>query len=196
MKKAKEMATNPKILIIDDEEIVIDSCTHILANSGYQIITARNGTSGLELMQDVVLHPAFTEDEIERQRQQTLSSIENSKDRPATVANREYNKWLFGDHPYAFPTGGTIASVESLTREDILLQYDRVFMPNNSVLFVVGDIKPKKGFKLAENAFGEWREGEVPKAEFFEVKEPDGYKLRIVNKADATQTQAVQVQIQ
>ena len=45
------MDTIPKILIIDDEEIVIDSCTHILANSGYQIATARNGTLGLELLQ-------------------------------------------------------------------------------------------------------------------------------------------------
>ena len=41
----------PKILIIDDEEIVIDSCTHILANSGYQIFTANNGTKGLETLE-------------------------------------------------------------------------------------------------------------------------------------------------
>lgn len=41
----------PKILIIDDEEIVIDSCTHILASSGYQIFTANNGTKGLETLE-------------------------------------------------------------------------------------------------------------------------------------------------
>ena len=45
------MDTIPKILIIDDEEIVLDSCTHILAHSGYQIITARNGTLGLEMLE-------------------------------------------------------------------------------------------------------------------------------------------------
>jgi len=41
----------PKILIIDDEEIVLDSCTYILANSGYQLVTARNGTLGLEMLE-------------------------------------------------------------------------------------------------------------------------------------------------
>ncbi len=46
-----EMDTIPKVLIIDDEEIVLDSCTHILAKSGYQIITARNGTLGLEALE-------------------------------------------------------------------------------------------------------------------------------------------------
>jgi two-component system sensor histidine kinase/response regulator len=45
------MDTIPKILIIDDEEIVLDSCTHILAKGGYQIVTARNGTIGLEMLE-------------------------------------------------------------------------------------------------------------------------------------------------
>ena len=45
------MDITPKILIIDDEEIVLDSCTHILANSGYQIVTAGNGTLGLEKLE-------------------------------------------------------------------------------------------------------------------------------------------------
>jgi signal transduction histidine kinase len=41
-----------KVLIIDDEEIVIDSCTEILANSDYQVATASNGMLGLDLMQE------------------------------------------------------------------------------------------------------------------------------------------------
>ncbi len=45
------MDATPKILIIDDEEIVLDSCTHILGKSGYQIVTANNGTEGLELLE-------------------------------------------------------------------------------------------------------------------------------------------------
>ncbi len=44
------MDIEAKILIIDDEEIVLDSCTEILANGNYQIATAINGTLGLELV--------------------------------------------------------------------------------------------------------------------------------------------------
>jgi len=44
------MKSTPKILIIDDEEIVLDSCTHILKSSGYQIITAHDGMTGVETM--------------------------------------------------------------------------------------------------------------------------------------------------
>jgi len=44
-----------KLLFIDDEEIVLDSCTEILADSGYQIATAGNGTLGLLLFEEI--HP-------------------------------------------------------------------------------------------------------------------------------------------
>ena len=46
------MAAKPKILIIDDEEIVRDSCIHILAKSNYEIATAENGMDGLALLKE------------------------------------------------------------------------------------------------------------------------------------------------
>ena len=38
-----------KILVIDDEEVVLDSCLAILAGSGYETTTATNGEEGLRL---------------------------------------------------------------------------------------------------------------------------------------------------
>jgi len=46
------MATKYKILIIDDEEVVLDSCTLILASGNYQLATAKNGNLGLELVKE------------------------------------------------------------------------------------------------------------------------------------------------
>ncbi|MFH1632715.1 MAG: hybrid sensor histidine kinase/response regulator [Chloroflexota bacterium] len=46
------MDDKPKILIIDDEEIVLDSCTQILKSGNYQIATAPNGTEGLALLEE------------------------------------------------------------------------------------------------------------------------------------------------
>ncbi|MEW6717192.1 MAG: response regulator [Chloroflexota bacterium] len=44
-----------RLLIIDDEEVVLDSCSQILAGSNYQIATAINGNLGLQLMEE--FHP-------------------------------------------------------------------------------------------------------------------------------------------
>jgi len=46
------MESKSKILIIDDEEVVLDSCAHILKGSSYQLTTANDGTRGLELVHE------------------------------------------------------------------------------------------------------------------------------------------------
>jgi len=47
------MKTKPKILIIDDEEVVLDSCTLILEGGDYSVTTASNGLLGLKLVEDI-----------------------------------------------------------------------------------------------------------------------------------------------
>jgi len=49
------METKSKILVIDDEEIVLDSCTQILTKGDFVIRTAKNGTLGLNLIEEY--HP-------------------------------------------------------------------------------------------------------------------------------------------
>ncbi|MBU1181529.1 MAG: response regulator, partial [Proteobacteria bacterium] len=46
------MGNKYKILIIDDEEVVLDSCSEILAGGNYHIATAMDGAAGLKLVQE------------------------------------------------------------------------------------------------------------------------------------------------
>jgi two-component system sensor histidine kinase/response regulator len=46
------MNPKAKFLIIDDEEVILESCTLILAHKDYQIMTASNGVSGLKLFEE------------------------------------------------------------------------------------------------------------------------------------------------
>jgi len=46
------MEAKSKILIIDDEDVVLDSCAQILKGSSYQLATATDGTRGLALVQE------------------------------------------------------------------------------------------------------------------------------------------------
>ena len=48
--KDQAMESEARILIIDDEEIVRDSCVQILAKRNYQVSTAQNGEEGLEML--------------------------------------------------------------------------------------------------------------------------------------------------
>jgi len=52
LREEATMINQYTILIIDDEEVVLDSCTEILAGSDYKLITASNGTQGLQLIEE------------------------------------------------------------------------------------------------------------------------------------------------
>jgi two-component system sensor histidine kinase/response regulator len=52
-KRVMIMEDKAKILIIDDEEVVLDSCTQILADRGFQISTTNDGSKGLELIDSI-----------------------------------------------------------------------------------------------------------------------------------------------
>jgi two-component system sensor histidine kinase/response regulator len=47
------MNNTPKIIIIDDEEVVLDSCTQILQGRNYDIYTAPDGKQGLKLVDEI-----------------------------------------------------------------------------------------------------------------------------------------------
>ena len=55
------MNQRSKLLIIDDEEIVLDSCTQILAGDDIQIVTASNGTLGLQLLKEFMPDLVFVD---------------------------------------------------------------------------------------------------------------------------------------
>ena len=55
------MNRKSKLLIIDDEEIILDSCTQILAGDDLQITTAPNGTLGLQLIKELMPDLVFVD---------------------------------------------------------------------------------------------------------------------------------------
>jgi zinc protease len=111
----------------------------------------------LTLVSDVARHPAFAPDEIDRQRQQILSSLKVSYEDPEYLANVVFDRLVYGFHPYGKPNTGTPESISKLTRDDLIAFHKAFFAPNNAILAIVGDITPEEAFKGAERAFGSWQ---------------------------------------
>ena len=55
------MGQKAKILIVDDEDVVLDSCTQILTGGNYQIATAKDGSLGLNLLAEFQPDVAFVD---------------------------------------------------------------------------------------------------------------------------------------
>jgi zinc protease len=142
----------------------------------------------LELMADLARRPTFLQAEIDRQRQQALSSLKVAAEDPDAVAGMVIDRLIYGFHPYGLPGSGTQASLSSLTRDDFISFHRRFYVPNNALLAVVGDIPPAEAIAGLEKYLGDWKPGEVPP--FAPIEPPDPTRrVIVVDRPDAVQTE-------
>src|SRR6185436_18180050 len=94
--------------------------------------------AGLRMLSDIVRQPAFAPEEIERQRQQMLSSLQVSFEDPEFIADAVFNRLVYGFHPYGLPESGTPQTLSAITRDDLLAFHRQNFVPNNAILAIVG----------------------------------------------------------
>ncbi|HEX8850974.1 MAG TPA: insulinase family protein [Gemmatimonadaceae bacterium] len=107
-----------------------------------------------ELLGDAVARPTFDQKEVDLAKTQTLSSLQLQNSQPATVANRVFNRELYGEGAYA--RSATPASVGSLSRDDVTRFYASRVKPRGALLVVSGDIDLATATRLATSAFKGW----------------------------------------
>ena len=142
---------------------------------------------GMELLVDVVRNPAFAPEEIERQKQQTISTLQVSLDDPGYVASVVFDRLVYGFHPYGLPNSGTPETLAAITRADLQAYHQRNFVPNNMILGIVGDVTSEEAFATAERVFGEWPLAALEPFES-EAPPPPTSRIVIIDKPDAVQT--------
>ncbi|MEE9182604.1 MAG: pitrilysin family protein [candidate division NC10 bacterium] len=132
---------------------------------------------GLELLADVLLHPAFREAEIARKVRELKGGIRQKQEDPGTVAREAFAAALFGDHPYGRPVEGIEESLDRITRQDLLDFYRRYYVPNNSILATAGDVTLGEFQGYLDKYFKGWARTAVPAAGPARVASPAGKKV-------------------
>jgi zinc protease len=143
---------------------------------------------GVNLLADVVRSPAFAQEEIDRQKEQAISSLQVSNNDPDYVASVLLERLVYGFHPYGLPNSGTPETMAAITRGDLQEFHRRYFVPNNMVLAVVGDVTSEEAFAAADRAFGGWPRGDVPPVSLTAPPEPTR-RVVVIDKPDAVQTE-------
>ncbi len=104
----------------------------------------RNLKKTMELVTEILMEPRWDEVELARLKTKILNDIERSDANPNAVANRVYNKILYGeDHVFSYPISGTAESVTAITMDDLKAYYTNNFSPSISTFQVVGNIDKK-----------------------------------------------------
>jgi zinc protease len=149
----------------------------------------KNFGKTLDVLADVVLHPAFPAEEIERQRASRLAGLVQQRDNPSQVAAQVMASALYGPkHPYGYAEVGTEAAVKAVMRSDMEAFWKQNFVPNNSALVVAGDISMPELRAAAEKAFGAWPRG-TPAQPALGAPMTTKARVVIVDKPGSPQTQ-------
>ncbi len=107
----------------------------------------------LEIMSDSVINPNFSQTEIDLLKSQTLDGLTYSLTQPGFLANFVATTYSFKKHP----VGGTVSSINKISRDDILQFYSQSLIPKDSVLIFIGDIKAERAKSLTEKYFSQWQ---------------------------------------
>lgn len=110
----------------------------------------------LEILADLLIHPTFPPHELEKLRGQLLVNLRERDQDTGFQVERIARELLYPpEHPYSRPLGGTLASLEQLTRDD-LLRFHTGYHPQNAAVVVVGDVDPASVFAALEQRLGAW----------------------------------------
>lgn len=129
-------------------------------NLAFVAVTALKPVFGeaLGLAAGTVMAPAFPERDFERVRQQGITAHVQAQATVEGLAGEAFSRAVFAaDAPYSRRTSGTAASLQTITRDDVLQWHRTMYGPANATLLLVGDLGPDEARRLAEQAFGAWQ---------------------------------------
>ncbi|MFL6520280.1 MAG: M16 family metallopeptidase [Chthoniobacterales bacterium] len=150
--------------IADTIEAVGGSIGSDAGNNSFSVavdVTQPDLRLGIEILSDVLLNATLPEPAVERERQVQLAGIKEDEEQLTTVARNILREALFRDHPYALRGKGSVDSVESLTRKQLLAFRDRHLVARNGVVSIFGNVKAEEVRELFETALGKMKLGEL-----------------------------------
>jgi len=107
-----------------------------------------------ELLGLMITAPRLDTSEIEEVRQEMMALIGKRDASARGLAKLAYREALYGrDHPAAKAVSGTMASISSITREDLVAHHSSYFAPSNLVLTVVTGLPEAEVVAAVERAF-------------------------------------------
>ncbi len=142
----------------------------------------------LGLFSDVILNPAFKNVEIGRLKSNVKAGLLKKIDNPSSYTDDQFDRFLFGDHPYGKDVSGDLKSLTKITKSQITKHYLSWYRPNNSLLAVVGSLTPDFEQEVI-NSFKDWKSRPLKTDTLGEAPQVSGLQLKLYSKPGLKQAQ-------
>lgn len=104
--------------------------------------------ASVALVARLLAHPAFPEELLARDKARTIAAIREELTRPESIASKAFWRTAYGNHPYGQEP--TVESIQSITREDLLLFHRTHYVANRAVVSIIGDVSRQEADAIAK----------------------------------------------
>jgi predicted Zn-dependent peptidase len=138
----------------------INASTHREMTVYYGKVSAEFLEPTLDLLVDMIRHSLCVEEEVERERGVILEELAAVEDAPGEQATLLLDSLIWPGQPHGRDIAGTVESVESITRDQVVAAYERQYVASSAVIAIAGAFDPLEAATLVERAADGWQHGE------------------------------------
>lgn len=164
--------------------------THSASSLSFEVLKR-----GVEPFGDLVAtlfgQPAFDQEELGRLLRESEADLIEARDNDRGLASRAFRRTLFRGHPYGRRVAGSIESLRTITRDDVVAFFQRHYTRENALVAVSGDATHGEAARLVERVLAGLPKGEPITDPVPPPERVPGRNLVLVDKAERTQTQMV-----
>jgi predicted Zn-dependent peptidase len=146
-----------------------------------------NFDAALAILEDVLLHPSFPADEIERWKTRQRSALEQAATNPTTLGQEAMLLALYPNDA-RHVTRITADSLNRITRDHLVEHYKKYFVPSGELAGISGDITPRDAVAKIEKALSGWKGGPIEKLKLPIEPPIAAKKVILVNRPGSVQT--------
>ena len=138
----------------------LDGGTHSIGFYGHALVEDLDLLTGT--LAETLRQPVFPTDQIERLRDQLLTSLTIRAQDTTEVASLQFDKLVYAGHPYSRPEDGYPDTIRSITREDLAAYHNKHFGPSGMVISIVGGVDPERVLDSVTRFLGDWENPQQP----------------------------------
>lgn len=151
---------------------------------------------GLEFMKAAIMTPLFLPKELERERPVVTGEFDRAESNPFFNLNRAVEKKLWYKYFSRKDVIGDRHIILTADQNKMRTIQKRYYIPNNSALFISGDVNHERIFKLAKAYFSDWQRGEDPFKLYPVPEHPPLKKSETVIVEEPVNAVTIQIELQ
>ncbi len=176
-------------------EVMAATLTENAATASLEAVVAGSALSDqfeklMDLAADVLLHPAFAAQEVARYKDRTRAALVQQRANPNFVAAEVFARAIYGVHPAA-RRSPAIASLDAVTRDEIVAFHRTHYVPDHAAIAIAGDITMAEARRLVTARLGGWQKAGTAAATSQQPETLNGPKIYFVARPNSVQTSLI-----